>query len=145
MCQYHHFHCQCHYQFGKKKTNQVVMVSHEVVLHSCWSFQLFSTVWTRKRILDKEQKQNQLQKKKICYIYMIFSQTLLYGCTSLQVSRCFFNPSTVFLPTLLHFGQLTLPFAKIWSCHFSSWLPVKNHKIYSILWILQKYVYAVFI
>lgn len=43
--------------------------------------------------------------------------------TSLQFSMCFFSPSTVFLLTLLHFGQVTLPLATICSCQRSSWLP----------------------
>ena len=44
--------------------------------------------------------------------------------TNLQFSMCFFSPSTVFLLTLLHFGQVTRPLATICSCQRSSWLPV---------------------
>lgn len=57
------------------------------------------------------------------------STTTVVGFTSLQAPMCFFRPSTVFLPTRLHLGQVTRPFARICSCQVSSWLPAKKQKL----------------
>lgn len=108
---------------------QVIVVCHDVVLHSSGRFQLFPALLTREGILQRTYSFSFWNSVEPMWVQ--HGRLLLWGwcrLTTRQFSICFFSPSTVFLLTLLHLGHVTRPLPRIISCHLSSWLPVPHRK-----------------
>lgn len=120
---------------------QMAVVSHDVILHPRRWLQLLPAVWAGEGLLRRTDHKA-VSHKPLCHWNCLISNkpyalNLDLGhwvLTSLQFSMCFFSPSTVFLLTLLHLGQVTLPLATICRCQRSSWLPggcQQRQKLYS--------------
>lgn len=103
-------------------SHQLAVVSHDVILHPRGRLELLPAVLTGERLLPKNRGEPSHTCHSLTNQHMLL-KTNCWVLTSLQFSMCFFSPSTVFLLTLLHLGQGTLPLATIWRCQRSSWLP----------------------